>query len=133
MKRYVTLCMIAFTALLFSSCEKEECWYLESSHWILHVDGMTEGHRLALTFNGNEMTVHDGSWDTPPFYSSDTWYYHIGEDSRLYMYKYEVDSDDDVSTTSYYLDFSMDEAETSITLTYNPWLGSRHTYKFDRR
>ena len=127
------LILVPVVALLtLCSCEEERASYLPDSHWILKVDGMTEGHRLALTFSGDEMEVRDGSsTDTPPL-TSGVWSYHIDADGMLHMSRTVYDGDGS-STESYVLQSVTDAELTRLTLTYDPWLGSPRTYRFERR
>jgi len=126
--------MVATMMLLGGCTDDGIVSYLPDSHWILHVDGMSEGHRLALTFSGDEMQVDDGSYKTPPFTSSDEeWYYYITEDSYLHMWNYYTDSDGVEYEDSYDLKMSINAEMNSMTLIYDPWIGSTKTYSFDRR
>jgi len=133
MKRFALIITLVASMMMFGGCKEEIVSYLPDSHWILYTDGMTEGHRLALTFFGDQMEVNDGSYKTPPFTSSQTWNYHITEDSELYMWRYEYDSDGYESRESYTLKMSINADVNSLTLVYDPWIGSTHTYNFERR
>ena len=118
--------------MLFCGCEDYEVGYLPDSHWILHVDGMAEGHRLALTFDGDQMRVFDGSYSTYPFTSSGTWQYNIRDGKCLYMWRDESDGDGSY-IEDYYLDYSMNATETELVLVYSPLTGNQYCYRFDRR
>ena len=133
MKRFALIIMFVASAMMFTGCEEEERWYLQNSHWILHVDGMTEGHRLSLTFDGEYLTTLDGDSHTPPFSGSQTWNYYITGDSDLHIWITDTDSDGYSTTESHDLKLIVDDAMTSLTLTYKPLIGSSHTYLFDRR
>ena len=133
MRRLAFIIMFAAAALLMCSCEEEEYSYLPDSHWILHVDGMSEGHRLALTFSGEDMIVTDGSWSKTPPFTDGTWEYNITSDGYLHMYDYSTDSDGCTTTTSYDLYCTMSDDGLSLTLVYDPWYGSTRRYLFDRR
>ena len=122
--------IVALAATLFASCG-EEYAYLPDSHWILKVDGMTEGHRLALTFCGDEMRVHDASYKTPPF-STGSWGYHIDDDGMLVMSRTVYDGDG-TNTESYRLRYRTDDEFNELTLVYTPWTGGARTYVFSRR
>ena len=133
MKRFALIMTIVASVMLFAGCEEEERYYMQDSHWILHVDGMTEGRRLTLTFEGESLKSLDGDSNTPPFYGSDTWSYYITGDSKLHIWKTETDYEGYTTTESYDLDFDVDEAMSDLRLSYKPWLGSMHKYRFDRR
>ncbi len=133
MKKIALIMCFVATAIMFSGCAEEEKYYLENSHWILHVDGMTEGHRLALTFDGETLTSADGDSHTPPFSGTETWFYYITGDSQLYIYQYETDSDGGTYTESHTLTIDVDDAMSYLTLYYKPAFGSTRTYRFDRR
>ena len=133
MKRFALIMTMVASAMLFAGCEEEERYYLPDSHWLLRVDGMTEGHRLGLTFEGEQLWSSDGNIHTPPFYGSESWSYYITGDSELHIYTVETDVDGSSTTESYELTIDVDEAMSSMTLTYKPWLGSTYTYRFDRR
>lgn len=122
---------LAALSLMLCSCTEEHVTYLDDSHWILKVDGIAEGHRLALTFVGDEMEVFDASYDTPPF-SDGVWDYYIDEDDDLHMSRTYSDGDGE-TTESYRLHCNVDEGFTALTLVYDPWLGSTCTYRFERR
>ena len=133
MKRFALIAMFVAAALALGGCEEENRTYLPDSHWILHVDGTAEGHRLALTFNGETMHVHDANWKTPPFGGSSSWDYYITDDGYLHIYYSTTDSDG--YTDTYYYDLAMTLSDDGLTLTlvYKPWSGSARTYRFDRR
>ncbi len=135
MKRLTLIITLVASMMMLGGCTEETIiTYLPDSHWILHVDGMTEGHRLALTFEGDEMQVDDGTYKTPPFTSSDeTWYYYISDNTYLHMWTYYTDSDGVEYTDSYDLKITTNEEMNSMTLVYDPWIGSTRTYTFDRR
>ena len=132
MKRLMLIMTVVAAGLLMGGCEEEHYTYLPDSHWILHVDGMTEGHRLALTFKGDVMRVDDASWRQTPF-SDGEWNYCITEDGWLNMWQSESDSDGGSYTVSYDLDYSMSDDGLSLTLVYWPASGGAKTYRFDRR
>ena len=133
MKRFALIITLVAATLMLCGCDEEERTYLPDSHWILHVDGTSEGHRLALTFRGDEMEVHDGSYKTPPFTSSSTWDYYITGDGYLHMYYYSTDSDGYTDDESFDLKMSMSADGLTLTLVYDPWVGSTRTYVFDKR
>lgn len=132
MKR-IAIVLTFVAAFLMCGCEEENRTYLPDSHWILHVDGTAEGHRLALTFNGDEMQVHDGTWRTPPFGESTYWDYYITDDGYMHIYYTTTDSDGYTDTESYELAMTLPEDGLTLTLVYKPWSGSARTYRFDRR
>ena len=133
MKR-IALMMTLLAALFMSGCEEEENWtYMPDSHWILHADGMVEGRRLTLTFDGDEVEALDGSWDTRPFSSDRTWTYHIEDDGYMYISYTTTDSDGFSDTETYELRHSVSEDGLTMTLVYKPTFGSARTYRFDRR
>lgn len=132
MKR-LALLITLFAAFAMSGCEDEYRTYMPDSHWILHADGMVEGHRLALTFDGDVVSVADGSYRTPPFTGSRKWDYYLVDDVEMRIYYTETDSDGGTSTTSYTLGYSMAPDGLTLTLTYDPTFGARRTYTFDRR
>ncbi len=134
MRRIALLIVIAVAAFVFASCEEEEVrYYLPDSHWILHADGMVEGHRLALTFTGDELEVSDGSYKTPPFTGSRDWEYYVTDDGYLHIWYTTSDSDGGTSTDSEALRYSISEDGLTLSLVYEPWIGSTKYYTFDRR
>lgn len=132
MKHLKTIVLLLVAAFMLASCEKEEVTYLPDSHWLLHVDGATEGHRLGLTFIGQELTVRDAGWNNTPF-SNDTWDYHISKDGRMYISRDVYDSDGYSYTDGYTFSFSINEDQTQMTLVYKALFGSIYSYTFDRR
>lgn len=122
---------IAALSMMLCSCTEENVSYMADSHWILKVDGVSVGHRLALTFHGDEMQVFDASYDTPPF-ADGVWNYYIDEDDDLYMSRTYSDGDDE-TTESYRLHCDVDEDFTVLNLVYDPWIGGSHIYQFERR
>ncbi len=133
MKHFAFIAMFVAAALMLGGCEEENRSYLPDSHWILHVDGTAEGHRLALTFNGETMHVHDANWKTPPFGGSSSWDYYITDDGYLHIYYSTTDSDGYTDTYYYDLAMTLSDDGLSLTLVYEPWSGSARTYRFDRR
>ncbi len=133
MKRLTLLATLFVAAFALCGCEEENYSYLPESHWIIHVDGTAEGHRLALTFNGDEMKVHDADWNTPPFNASSQWNYYITDDGYMHIYYTTTDSDGYTDTESYELMSTVSADGLRLTLVYDPWIGSTHTYVFDRR
>ncbi len=131
--KLLKLFAIPFVALslMLCSCTEERVSYFGDSHWILKVDGVAEGHRLALTFAGDEMEVFDASYDTPPF-SDGVWDYYIDEDGDLIMSRTYSDGDGE-TTESYRMQCDVDEEFTALRLVYDPWIGSTHVYQFERR
>ena len=132
MRKYLIIGLFAAATMLFCSCEDYEVSYLPGSHWILHVDGMSEGHRLALTFDGDAMRVFDGSYSTYPFTYSGTWQYNIRDGRSLHMWRTESDEDGSY-TESYDMDYSMNANETELLLVYTTFTGEEWSYRFDRR
>ena len=133
MKRFALIMTIVASVMLFSGCEDEQRYYLEDSHWILHVDGMTEGHRLSLTFEGETLTSLDGDNHTPPFSGDQVWSYYIDGDSDLNIWYTETDYEGYTTTHSYTLKMNVDDEMTGLTLQYKPFLSSTRNYQFDRR
>ena len=126
--------MLTLLATLFlCSCEDDYKTYMPESHWILHVDKMTEGRRLTLTFDGDGVKALDGNWDTRPFTSDRTWVYHIDGNGYMHIHYTTTDSDGDSSTDSYELLHSLSDDGLTMTLVYEPAFGSPRTYRFDRR
>ena len=122
---------IALAALTLVSCDEREGWYMPDSHWILKITDEAEGRRLALTFDGEAMTSHDGSWDTPPFSGTETWDYCIYED-QLEIWRTDWSGDTE-TTVSYSMTISFNEQVNELTLEYNPLWGKGYTYLFERR
>lgn len=133
MKRFKIVLLLVLTALMAVSCTKERVSYLPDGHWLIHVDGATEGHRLGLTFHGNEMEVRDAGWLGDGPFSNGWWNYYITDDNEFCMWQSTTDSDGDTYTESYSLGYGLNENQTQLTLIYEPFLGSRKTYVFDRR
>lgn len=122
---------IALAALTLGSCDEREVWYMPDSHWILKITDVSEGRRLALTFDGETLTSHDGNSDTPPFYGNEVWDYSIAED-QLEIWR-TVWSGDDETVESYTMSLAFNEQNDELTLIFKPWLGQRHIYRFERR
>ena len=133
MKR-ISLIMAFLAAFLMCGCEEESCrTYMPESHWILHADGMVEGRRLTLTFDGDGVEALDGKWSTRPFTSNRTWNYYIDVDGYMHISYTTTDSDGCTSTESYELRHCLSDDGLTMTLVYEPTFGSTRTYNFDRR
>lgn len=133
MKRIALLITMVAATLAMCGCEDEYRTYMPDSHWILHADGMVEGHRLSLTFDGDEVEAADGNYKTPPFTSHRHWDYYINENGEMHIWYVENDSDGGTTTYSYTLGYMLAEDGLSMTLVYDPTFGSTKTYRFDKR
>ena len=133
MRRTAFMIMLFAAALTFAACDEEPHSYLPDSHWILHADGMAEGHRLALTFHGETLDVADGSHTTPPFSASKRWDYYVTSDGVLHISRTESDPDGGTTTYSYNLDYNVSDDGLTLALTYAPTFGNVRNYLFDRR
>lgn len=133
MKRLALILTFVAATFMMCGCEEENRSYLPDSHWILHVDGAAEGHRLALTFTGDEMRVHDAGWDNPPFGESSLWNYYITDDGYMHIYYSTTDSDGYTDTEEYELMSTVSADGLTLTLLYDPWVGHMRSYVFDRR
>lgn len=126
----IAIPLVALTMTL-CSCSEDRVSHLADSHWILKVDGVAEGHRLALTFNGDEMKVFDASYDTPPF-SDGVWNYYIDEDDDLVMSRSYGDGDSE-TTECYRMHSEVDEDFETLRLVYDTWHDGPRIYQFERR
>lgn len=133
MKRIALIMTFVVAAAMLCGCEDEYHSYLPDSHWILHADGMVEGHRLSLTFDGDQVEAADGNHKTPPFTSNRTWNYYITDANEMHIWYLDSDSDGGTSTTSYTLDYMMADDGLSLTLVYYPTFGTAKKYRFDKR
>lgn len=133
MKR-ISLMLMLLAALFMCGCEDDgPRTYMPESHWILHADGMVEGRRLTLTFDGDAVEALDGNRDTRPFTSDRTWDYYIDGSGYMHISYTTTDSDGYSDTESYELRHSLSDDGLTMTLVYEPAFGSARTYRFDRR
>lgn len=124
------IAFVAAASMLCASCKDEDVYYLDDSHWILHTEGVSEGKRLNLTFEGDKLTVKDR-----PFLSNfpldvDVWDYYISDG---YLHASRTYYDDGYQEESYSFRVEFSDNESQMTLTQQRLLSSDRVFVFDRR
>ena len=132
--KHIRLLLLSFVSLLtLASCEDDSISAdALQGHWVIVSN--TKENALVLDFRDFEVDVRNSDWSYRPFTSDYTWSYYLDRDSVLHLSRYEgVDSD---GYNEYdYLDFtiSFSDSYQSLTLYYDPLIGSARTFKFMKR
>lgn len=88
---------------------------------------------LILTFDGEYVMVKNGSWDYRPFSADCEWEYYMDRDSVLHLSRYYYDSDDVYESEHLVFDMSFSNSYNTLTLYYDPLIGSDKRFTFIRR
>jgi len=123
-------CLLAATLLV--SCDPENHQHPDVlvGNWVSVSNAKDAA--LNLTFDGDDVTVKNGSWDYRPFTSDVEWEYYMSRDSVLHISRTTY-YDDDYDTESYVLDLSFSNSFNTLTLWYDPPFSSVRKYTFIRR
>ena len=87
---------------------------------------------LFLDIDDLNISVRNGSWDFRPFTDDGMWNYYMTRDSVLCISREYYDGDE-YSSESYDLDLSFSNSFNTLTLYYDPLIGSARKYTFIRR
>ena len=119
--------------LMFSACDPENYQHPEVlvGKWVL-TNSSSKDAALNLTFDGDYVTVRNGSWDYRPFTNDIEWEYYMTKDSVLCISHTEYDGDG-YETESHELDLSFSDSYNTLTLWYKPTFSALRKYTLIRR
>lgn len=123
-------CLLAVTLLV--SCDPENHQHPDVlvGNWVSVSNAKDPA--LNLTFDGEYVSVKNGSWDYRPFTTDIEWQYYMDKDSALYISRTYYDGED-YDSESYVLDLSFSNSFNTLTLWYDPPFSSVRKYTLIRR
>ena len=123
-------CLLAVTLLV--SCDPENHQHPDVlvGNWVSVSNAKDPA--LNLTFDGEYVTVKNGSWDYRPFTTDIEWQYYMDKDSALYISRTDYDGED-YDSESCVLDLSFSNSFNTLTLWYDPPFSSVRKYTLIRR
>ncbi len=130
------LLLILVAAFCFASCEETntEMEDFLQGRWVQlnsAIDDDAKANALVLEFDGDDLTVKNGTSKTKPFGSGTSyWYYYVNLDECLVIYR---DDYDDETYECYYLPINYDSEEEILYLDYDRTFGDDLHYSFMRR
>jgi len=130
MKRYL-IAFVAAAAMLFSSCEKEDYYYLETGMWEM-TNAPSTYVPTTLSFSGKQVSIMNANSYVSPF-EDGVWNYYIVEDSdELNIYRDVLNEHGERKTERYSFDLSMSEDGRYLKLVYDHWYAPTRIYEFRR-
>ena len=134
MKRLHLIAIALASVLAFASCEEETAWYMPTGMWVM-LDNYGNALPTTLSFNGATVAVQNAT-DYNEWPAGDAVYeYHVNYDNVLKMrVEYEYFDGEEYHTTSddYNFKMTLTHEERRMVLVYDPWIGSKRTYYFDK-
>ena len=131
MKRYL-LALMAAAAMLFSSCNKDEqVYFLQESMWRM-TNAPATYEAPTIAFSGNLLWINRSNSYVSPLADGEWKYYITEENNELHMKRYYFDEDGNERHESVTFQFDVADDGSAMQLIYNPLLGSRRVYEFER-
>ena len=123
---------MAAASMLFSSCNKDEkVYFLQDSMWRM-TNAPATYQPTTIAFSGDLMWINRSNSHVSPLADGEWEYYITEENNELHMKRYYYDEDGHEREVAVTFLFNVEDDGSAMRLIYNPLLGSRRYFEFER-